>query len=133
MIMLIQGYEEKFLNMSKFLTLSDYSLVNEITKAKITALQSKMFYFLGKCKKLSATMVQSGVRSSACKNQEGFHVKKCSAYIFLWEILGSVYWSKGNKSKNKQMGLKLKSFCITKETINKMKTEWEKIFANDMT
>lgn len=48
MIMLSQGYEEKFLNMSKFLTLSDYSLVNKITKAQIIALQSKLFYFLGK-------------------------------------------------------------------------------------
>ena len=31
---------------------------------------------------------------------------------------------------------KLKSFCITKETIKKMKrqpTDWEKIFANDVT
>ena len=45
--------------------------------------------------------------------------------------------SKENKSKNKQKDLiKLKSFCTTKETTDKMKiqpTEWDKIFANDMT
>ena len=43
---------------------------------------------------------------------------------------------KNNKSKNKQMGLhQTKSYCPSKETINKTKrqtTEWDKIFATDI-
>ena len=42
-----------------------------------------------------------------------------------------------NLNKNKQMDLiKLISFCIAKKTIQKTKrqpTDWEKIFANDVT
>ena len=43
---------------------------------------------------------------------------------------------KGNKSKNELLGPhQIKSFCTAKETISKTKrqlTEWEKIFANDI-
>ena len=45
--------------------------------------------------------------------------------------------AKETKAKINKRGLnKFKRFCTEKETVNKMKrqpTEWEKIFANDMT
>ena len=52
------------------------------------------------------------------------------------KLFGSVSSSKGNKTKNKQMGLhQTKKLLHGKGTIKKMKrlpTEWQKIFANDM-
>ena len=54
------------------------------------------------------------------------------------DFFGSDNKSKGNKKKNKQVGLPqtiIKSFLTWKEAINKIKrqpTEWEKIFSNQI-
>ena len=57
----------------------------------------------------------------------------CSNVIF-WD--SSLKMMKMKTKINKQDLIKLKSFCISKETINKMKrqqVDWEKIFANNAT
>ena len=55
--------------------------------------------------------------------------------ISLSDTFFDVSLNNGNQSKNKWNEIKLESFCIMNETINKMKkqpTEWENIFANDI-
>ena len=67
------------------------------------------------------------------ENLDGTLFDKGHSSIFLDQSLKR----KEIKAKlNKWDLIKLKSFCIAKETINKMKkqlTNWEKIFANDAT
>ena len=59
-----------------------------------------------------------------------------TSVLAIFFFFGYVSSGKGNKSKNKCMVLhQSKSFWTMKETLNKMKrppTEWEKIFANDV-
>ena len=60
-----------------------------------------------------------------------FHINRSNSFLDLSPRIMET------KAKiNKWDLIKLKSFCMVKETINKMKrqpTEWEKIFANDAT
>ena len=51
-------------------------------------------------------------------------------------FFGSVPWSEGNKSKNKQSLIQVKNLLHSKGSHQQMRrqpTEWEEIFPNDMT
>ena len=97
----------------------------------------KLDYFLTPYTKINLKWIKDlNVRLEAIKFLEVNIGRKLSDTGPSNIFFGSVFPGKGNKSKNKQMGLhQTKKFCTAKETINKTKrqhTEWEKILANNV-
>ena len=96
----------------------------------------KWYHFLKQTKINSKWIKDLNVRPEAIKplgKNIGIMLFDISLSIFFFFDVSS---GKGNKSKNKHMGLyQTKKVCTAKETINKTKrppTEWENIFANDV-
>ena len=96
--------------------------------------KNQLAHFLTPSTKINSKWIKDlNVRSETIKHPE--ENIGCMLFdIALSNIFfGSVSSGKGSKSKNKQMGLH--QTCTVKEIINKKErqpTEWEKIFANDM-
>ena len=90
-------------------------------------------YFLTPYTKINSKWIKEFIRP------ETINLLKENIGSVLFDIdLSNIFWyvssGRGNKSKNKQMGL-YQTKKHSKRTINKMKrlpTEWEKIFANEI-